>query len=321
MTTVLKVLGITVAVLAALLGAAWLALRGPDIPFAVLEARYAGAGSGHVDLPNGVRLHFEQSGPTSAPVVVLLHGYGDAFTTWERWVPVLAAQNRVIALDLPGHGLTRAPDGYTLTTVGLVETLDAFATRHGLERFALVGNSLGGDVAWAYALAHPDRVSALVLVDAAGWPQQPTGPPPLAFRILRYRLGRWVLAHIDNRPLIEQGLKAEVHDPAVISAAFIDRWAQFQRAPGHRAVLMSLVPNALALATTAELAKIRAPTLVLHGADDHLISPDSARAFAAAIPGASLVLYPNVGHLPQVEIPERSARDVAAFLAAHAGSP
>lgn len=321
MTTLLKVLGIAVAVLAALLAAAWLALRGPEIPFSALEAKYAGIGSGHVDLPNGVRLHFEQSGPTSAPVVVLLHGYGDSFTTWERWAPILAAQNRVIAIDLPGHGLTRAPDGYTLSTAGLVETLDQFATRHGLERFALVGNSLGGDVAWDYALKHPARVSALVLVDAAGWPQKPSGNPPLAFRILRYPIGRWLLAHIDNRPLIEQGVKAEVHDPTVITTAFIDRWAELQRAPGHRAILMSLAPNALAVATAADLAMIRAPTLILHGADDPLISPDSGRAFAAAIPGATLTLYPDVGHLPQVEIPERSARDVAAFLAAHSDSP
>jgi pimeloyl-ACP methyl ester carboxylesterase len=320
-TLVFKVLGAIVAVLVVLAGAAWLMLRGPDIPYAELEAKYARAGSGFVDLAGGLRVHYQETGSASAPPVVLLHGFGDSFTSWEGWVPVLAAENRVITLDLPGHGLTRAPEGYRLTSAGLVDAVEGFAAARGLTSFALAGNSMGGGVAWNYALKHPERLSALILVDAGGWPQKPSAHMPLAFRILRYRIGRWFLSHIDNRPLIEDGLKADVYDPAVITPAFVDRWAEFQRAPGHRAILMSVAPAAMAVATAEALAAIRAPTLVLHGESDTLIDVDSGRKFAAAIPGATLITYPHVGHLPQVEIPERSARDVAAFLAAHRAAP
>ncbi len=321
MTTVLKALGIVVAVLAVLAVGAWLKLRGPDIPYATLEAKYGGAGSGFVELPGGLRIHYQETGSATAPPVVLLHGFGDSFTSWEGWVPVLSTEYRVIALDLPGHGLTRAPQGYRLTTAGLVDSLDAFAAARGLASFALAGNSLGGGVAWNYALKHPERLSALILVDAGGWPQKPAAHVPLAFRILRYRIGRWFLSHIDNRPLIEDGLKVDVYDPAVITPAFVDRWAEFQRAPGHRAILMSIAPAAMGVATSEALAAIRVPTLVLHGESDTIIDPESGRKFAAAIPGATLITYPHVGHLPQVEIPERSARDVAAFLAAHRAAP
>jgi pimeloyl-ACP methyl ester carboxylesterase len=248
---------------------------------------------------------------------VLLHGFGDSFTSWEGWIPVLAAENRVIALDLPGHGLTRAPEGYLLTMKGLVDAVEDFAAARGLESFALAGNSLGGGVAWNYAVKHPARLSALILVDAAGWPQKPAAHVPLAFRILRYRIGRWFLSHIDNHPLIADGLKADVYDPAVVTPAFIDRWAEFQRAPGHRAILMSVAPTAMGMASADALGAIRAPTLVLHGESDTMIDVESARKFAAAISGATVITYPHVGHLPQVEIPARSARDVAAFLAAH----
>jgi pimeloyl-ACP methyl ester carboxylesterase len=174
---------------------------------------------------------------------------------------------------------------------------------------------MGGGVAWQLAVRHPDRVAALILVDAAGWPAE-TAPKdiPLAFRILQYRLGRAFLASIDNRPLIEEGLKLDVYDKSIITPAFIDRWAEFQRAPGHRPILMSVNPSTQTTATAEVLAGITAPTLVLHGESDVLIDVTSARKFAAAIPGAKLIVYPQVGHLPQIEIPAKSAGDTAAFL-------
>jgi pimeloyl-ACP methyl ester carboxylesterase len=79
---------------------------------------------------------------------------------------------------------------------------------------------------------------------------------------------------------------------------------------------MSLNPGAFAQASSAALAAISVPTLILHGEDDPLIEAASARKFAAAIPGGKLVIYPHVGHLPQIEIPDRSAADVADFLLA-----
>jgi pimeloyl-ACP methyl ester carboxylesterase len=296
-----------------LLGA-WAWLRGPDIPYAELEARYQRPDSAYVDLPAGLRVHYRVAGDPQKPVIVLLHGYGDAFTSWDGWLPVLATEYRVYALDLPGHGLTRAPEGYVLSSSGYVDVLEAFAAKLGLAQFAVAGNSMGGRVAWNYALAHGERLTALVLVDAAGWPTAPPKELPLAFRILQYRLGRWFLAHIDNRPLIEAGLKQDVHDPAVITTEFIDRWAALQRAPGHRAILMSAVPTSFASADATRLGTLKVPTLVLHGESDTLIPLESGRKFAAAIPGARLITYPDVGHLPQVEIPARSASDVATFL-------
>ncbi len=309
-----KPVAVIFAVLVVLLAAAWLKLRGPDIPYAALEAKYAARGSAFVDLPGGVHLHYRADGDPAAPAVVLVHGYGDSGTSWEGWTRALAARHRVLSIDLPGHGLTRAPQGYRLSADDLAGVVDAFATALALPRFAIAGNSMGGGVAWRYALGHGDRLAALVLVDAAGWPTPPPKDLPLAFRILQYRAGRWFLAHIDNRPLIEEGLRKDVYDPKVITPAFVDRWAEFQRAPGHRAILMSPDLGSFATASAATLGAIRVPTLVLHGEADPLIPLESGRRFAAAIPGAVLITYPNVGHLPQVEIPEKSVRDVVGFL-------
>jgi pimeloyl-ACP methyl ester carboxylesterase len=311
----LKVIGIIVAILAVLLAAAWLKLRGPDIPYADLEAKYAGGASHFVDLPGGFHVHYEEAGDSTLPLLVLLHGYGDSYTSWDGWVQELKGKFHIIRLDFPGHGLTRAPEGYILGGDTLADFVDAFAGALSLPKFAVAGNSMGGGVAWHLAVRHPDRVGALILVDAAGFPnEKPPAKIPLAFKILQYRAGRAFLRNIDNRPLIDEGLKTDVYDKSVITPAFVDRWAEFQRAPGHRAILMALNPTGFGNASAAVLQTIKVPTLVINGEADVLVEPASARKFAAAIPGAKLILYPNVGHLPQVEIPQRSAADVAEFL-------
>jgi pimeloyl-ACP methyl ester carboxylesterase len=139
---------------------------------------------------------------------------------------------------------------------------------------------------------------------------------PLAFRLMQYRIGRELIASIDNTPLIREGLRRNAGNPAVITEPFIQRWAALQRAPGHRRILMSI--NLGGLVTTKEqLAKIAVPTLILWGAADPILPVDGARRFADAIPGSELITYPGVGHLPQIEIPDRSAADVESFLLRH----
>jgi len=312
-----KILGIIVAILIVVILGAWLKLRGPDIAFQTLEAKYAGADSHFVDLPGGYHVHYRGDGDPALPPLVLLHGFGDSFTTWEGWVRELKTQFHMISVDFPGHGLTRAPQGSQLSAEGLADFVDAFAAKLALPRFAVAGNSMGGGAAWQLAVRHPERIDALILVDAAGFANdKPPGEVPLAFKILKYPIGRALLRNIDNRPLIEQGLRTDVYDKSLITPFIVDRWAEFQRAPGHRAILMSINMGAPARPTAELVSTIKVPTLILWGENDPLIEPAAAKKFAAAIPGAKLITYPQVGHLPQIEIPQRSAADVAAFLTA-----
>jgi pimeloyl-ACP methyl ester carboxylesterase len=225
---------------------------------------------------------------------------------------------RIITVDFPGHGLTRAPEGVTLGGPALADFVDAFAARLDLPKFAVAGNSMGGGAAWQLAVRHPERVSALILVDAAGFANdKPPADLPLAFKILRYPIGRRILANIDNKPLIDQGLKADVYDKSVITPLIVDRFAELQRAPGHRTILMSVNMGGGGPAAAQLLSGVKVPTLILWGESDPLIEPAAAGKFAAAIPGSKLITYPKVGHLPQLEIPQRSAADAAAFLRAN----
>jgi pimeloyl-ACP methyl ester carboxylesterase len=308
-------LGLLVAAggVAALAGVAWLALVRPDIPYETLEAKYARPTSKFADLPGGVRMHYRDDGDPAAPVIMLVHGYGDSFLTWEPMIERLAPDFRVITIDLAGHGLTRAPADYTPDMDRFAEQVDALAGQLGLPPFVIVGNSMGGGVAWQTAVRFPERLSGLVLLDAAGWPADASKPTPLAFKVIGSPAGRYLVQRIETRPLTAQGLRMNVVDKSLITPEFVDRWVEVQRAPGHRAILMGIRPGKHTQATPEILAKIATPTLVLHGEQDVVIEPEAGRKFAAAIPGARLVTYADAGHLPQYEIPDRVAADVAAF--------
>lgn len=305
---------IVLALLALAAAATFLWLSAPDLPAAELEARFQTPQDHWLDLGDGLRVHYRDEGPAEAPVLVLLHGYGDAYATWEGWAAALRAGHRVISLDLPGHGLTAAPAGTQIDREAQARLVLRVAEALKLPRFVIAGNSMGGGVAWQAALLAPQALRGLVLVDAAGWPM-PASTPSLAFRLLAHPWGRAVLARIDNRPLIRQALRAQVGDPALISDELVDRWALYQRYPGHRPILMSIAPGAQAPVTAERLAGLQLPTLVLHGEIDPILPLEHSRRFAAAIAGAELIVYPGIGHLPQREIPARSAADVAAFVA------
>lgn len=313
---VLPLLILVLLVSAVALGA-YLWLRAPDIPGAELEARLATPVDRYLDLGDGLRLHYRDEGPQGqpdAPVLVLLHGYGDSYATWEGWAGELKKAHRVISLDLPGHGLTAAPAGTLIDREAQARLVLRFGEQLKLPPYVLVGNSMGGGVAWQLALLAPQALRGLVLVDAAGWPMPPS-TPSLAFRILAHPWGRALLERIDNRPLIRQGLAAQVGDKTLITDELVDRWALYQRYPGHRSILMSVAPGAQASVTAERLAGLHLPTLVLHGEIDPILPLEHSRRFAAAIAGAELIVYPGIGHLPQREIAQRSAADAAAFVA------
>jgi pimeloyl-ACP methyl ester carboxylesterase len=306
----------TLVVLAVVgLGGGWVALRRGDIPYPVLERTYGNAQSRYVDLPGGVRMHFRDQGAGAA--LVLLHGYSASLHAWEPWVARLGDRWRLVTIDLPGHGLSRAPAGYRASIEQYVAEVEAFARAQGLARFTIVGSSMGGNVAWEYALAHPERVEALVLVDASGWPDPGAGAQgSLVFTLLRVPGLRPILRDLDSTRLVRQGLEAAFVDPRLVDEAMVRRYTELARAPGHRDILLDMGDRrARQQATDERLAALRVPTLILQGEQDRLVPPADARRFAAAIAGSHLVRWPDEGHLPMEEHPDRSAEVIAQFLA------
>jgi pimeloyl-ACP methyl ester carboxylesterase len=292
-------------------------LKRDDIPYASLASRYENANSHYVDLPGGIHMHYRDEGAhPGGATLLLVHGYAASVQTWESWVHELGDQYRIISIDLPGHGLTSAPAGYLPTISNYVDAIHAFAASQHLDHFVIAGNSMGGNIAWHYALAHPEELNALVLVDAGGWAHESTDREPIIFNLLRNPIIAPILRGLDNTRLTREGLQKAFVNQNLINDAMVSRYADLARAPGHRDILVQIMLNRPAsdFASPERLSAIHTPTLIIQGDHDNLIAPSSAQHFKEAIPDSQLVMLPNVGHVPQEEAPAASAMAVHEFL-------
>lgn len=305
--------------LAALVAVAgYFTLKRPDIPYETLATKYETPASRYIDLPGGVHMHYHDEGAQGAPTLLLLHGFSASLKTWEPWVERLGDSYRLVSIDLPGHGLTRAPAGYQPSIEAFRDAAHEFARAYGLTRYTIIGNSMGGNVAWEYALAFPEEVEALVLVDASGWPEtraKLAEDPPI-FQLLRNPVIGPLLAELDNTKLIHEGLEACFVNKSLVDDAMVTRYGELARAPGHRDILlqMTLGFRSRNFATPERLAPLALPTLILTGDSDELVPPEHAQQFKDAIKNSQLITFETIGHLPQEEAPDLSATAVRQFL-------
>ncbi|MDF1805381.1 alpha/beta hydrolase [Hyphomonas sp.] len=315
----MKRLLVVLVTVAIILTAGWLMLRRPDISYNTLESVYSKSNSRYLKSGSQIELHFTDTGPRDAPILVLVHGYSASLNTWDAWVRNLRKDYRVIRLDLPGHGLSRCVDNDEIGIEQFIASIDRVTHSLDVDQFTLVGSSMGGHTAWAYALAHPDRLDGLVLVDAAGWLSAPgeDDKDPVIFKLLRNGFARNVMKDLDMSALIRSGLENSFADPELVTDEMVERYSAMSRAPCHREALLKIMSGTTLRvpASKERLSAITVPTLILHGDTDNLIPVAHAEKFADAIPGSKLIIYPETGHIPQEEQPVASVEDFRAFLA------
>jgi pimeloyl-ACP methyl ester carboxylesterase len=280
-----------------------------DLPLDQLKARWATGASRFIDV-DGMSVHYRDEG--SGPSVVLIHGTGASLHTWDAWASALSGSHRVVRFDLPGFGLTGPqPSGdYRMETY--VAFVDHVVARLGVGKFTLAGNSLGGNIAWRFAAAHPDELTALVLVDAGGYPR--TGTPPIVFRLGRMPVVSSLMAHLDPHVLVDKTVRGVYGDPSLATPEIIERYYELSLREGNRAAFgaRTSVPYE---DHTAELRGLKVPTVIMWGSKDSLIPVAHAQLFARDIQGAKVLVYDGLGHVPMEEAGPRTAADVTAFLA------
>ncbi len=283
-----------------------------------MTTRYGAPPSQFVSLDGGIRMHYRDQGSYEAPALVLLHGSNSSLHTWEPWVARLKDRYRIITLDLPGHGLTGATLARDYTYSGMADAVDALLVRLGINKAAIAGNSMGGAVAITYALQHPDKVSALVLVDSAGVAAPPGARKtdrPLAFELAAKPWAQVLLQNLTPKSLVREGLLKSVYDPEFVTKEMVERYWDLARYPGNReATGLRFAWYAANMDKSLPVERLEMPTLILWGEEDRLIPVETASLLNQKIDGSGVIIYPETGHLPMEERADETAAATGVFL-------
>jgi pimeloyl-ACP methyl ester carboxylesterase len=270
----------------------------------------------------------------SAPPMVLVHGLGGSHLNWVAIAPALAAERRVLALDLAGFGLTPAT-GRSATVQSNARLLARFVRDIAGSPAVLVGNSMGGMISILQAGADPETVAGLVLVDPSlplPW-QRPD--PRVAGTFALYAvpgLGEWYLTSSRRRTTprqqVEQVQRLCFADPArasaEITAASVELAGIRRTMPGTEHAFLQAARSITGVLARpghyrAMMAGLDMPVLLIHGEQDRLVPVAAARAASVACPSWHTVLLPGVGHTPQLEVPGDVVAAIRSWAARHPG--
>lgn len=263
---------------------------------------------------DGVRVHYQEAGENTNPVLVLIHGFASSTLVWSKVFLKLAQIGfRVIAVDMLGYGYSGKPRNGEYTIAGQANLLMRLLEHLGISRATLVGSSYGGAVAATCALDHAARVEKLVLVGTVN------NNEPLRFSLMRLFSSR-VLGDvvspllIGSRRLLRKRMK-RVYDRHewVLDERRVDARHFPLRAAGTQRAIIRTVRGWDAERISRDAHLIRQPTLLLWGENDIEIPLADGERLHEAIPGSRLVVFLNCGHLPHEEYPEAFTKVVAGF--------
>lgn len=290
----------------------------PDVPVDVLNQKY-GVKPTHYLQVDGINVHYKDEGLASDTVpLVLLHGTSSSLYTWDGWMQLLKDNRRIIRLDLPGFGLTgpHPKDEYSLDVY--LEFLEHFLDKLEVEQCVLAGNSLGGEIAWRFALEHPQKVQKLILIGAAGYPvdvkELPLTKLPLQYLWLRFPFVRELSVKFSTREAIRRSLEYLYGDPEKVTEELVELYFDMIRREGNRDALTERMESFGNPSPWKSIPDIRVPTFILWGGQDQLIPVEHAGQFYRDLPKGELHIFSEAGHMPMEEIPLESAFVAEGFL-------
>jgi pimeloyl-ACP methyl ester carboxylesterase len=228
---------------------------------------------------------------------------------------LLSAKKKIIRFDLPAFGLTGPNNENTYNADVYNIFVDSVLEALRVKSCIVAGNSLGGSIAWHYALYNKSRVQQLILLDASGYPKK-NEKGSLGFKIASTPIINNLLLWVTPKFLVKKSLEGVFVDKSKINEASINRYHDLLLREGNRKAALSIfkagfTPN------PAPIKTINIPTLIIWGDKDQLISVSNAYLFNKDIKGSKLVVLQNVGHTPMEESPTKVAAAISSFLNFH----
>ena len=284
-----------------------------DLSVDELKQKYANAESEFIEI-DGMQVHYRDEGITTDSVpLVLIHGTGASLHTWEGWVKALKDNHRIITFDLPAYGLTGPNAQGDYSQDYYVEFVEKLLSKLGVKKCVLGGNSLGGGITWAYALAHPERVKKMILVDAGGYPMT-SKSVPIAFQLARLPVLSSLFKYVTPRSIIEKSIhNVYVHDER-ITDELIDRYYDLALREGNRKAFIERMKVSITSDKYLKIRTLTMPTLIIWGQQDELIPLTVGEQFHQDLANDTLLIFKDLGHTPMEEDPENTVMAVKNFL-------
>jgi pimeloyl-ACP methyl ester carboxylesterase len=263
----------------------------------------------------GARLYYYAAGARGAGVpVVFIHGFPTSSHLWGDVVPLMPPGHRLVIVDLLGYGRSDRPLGHPVDIGAHTERMVALLDELRIQRAGIVGHGLGGGIAQALTVNHPQRVSSLCLVDSSSLDRPPMGVSRFAAVILAAMAG--VLPTSAMLATLRRELRRGYIDPARANRSIDLYLRPFRDAAGRTAMLAHLqaLAQAQTISIAQQLSNIAVPTSLIWGQRDRLVPLLLGRRLQAAIPGATLDVIPDTRHFTPEEAPQRISESIAGLL-------
>ena len=283
-----------------------------DIPVEDLKNEYANEHSQFIEVDE-MNVHYRDEGEGFP--IVLIHGTAASLHTWDAWTDELKKTNRVIRMDLPAFGITGPNKNADYSLKAYTNFIHTFLFKLGLERFHIVGNSLGGNIAWNYAADHPDMVEKLILVDASGLPTNKQ--PPAIFKMAKTPVLSSLFLYVTPKFLIKKNIEEVYEDDSKITEDLITRYHKMALRAGNRKAFIDRAKTDFKLDASVNLDKLKSiqtPTLLIWGAKDNWIPLDNGKRMDSIMVNSQLKVLENSGHVPMEENPIESLKLMNEFL-------
>lgn len=250
------------------------------------------------------------------PAILLLHGVPLSLLTWRHNIDYLARHYTVIAIDMKGYGMSGKPTG-SYTPESQARVIGELLNAIGLRKVSIIGSSYGCAVAIAFALAQPKCVDKLVLINSVGYP----GGPHSLERLLRIKLLALLLrptlrTTTLGKFLFMSNLRKSYTNPRLASRELVDAYFDLLRRDSGDIAFLTTLQHFQEQEVARQLAAISHQTLIIWGAQDHVLPVNNAKLIHQSIQSSKLKIIPDCGHLPHEEAPELVNPLIAQFLGA-----
>ena len=283
-----------------------------DIPVAALKEKYQKANSAFIDI-DGMPVHYiiEGRSDDSLPIV-FIHGTSASLHTWDTLSSLLKANKKIIRFDLPAFGLT-GPNPLNQYSFNFYnQFIDEFLLKLNVTKCIVAGNSLGGSIAWNYAIASPNKVKQLILLDASGYPKKDE-KGSLGFKLAAIPVLNQALKHISPISLIRKSLEDAFYNKKLVSEYMVRQYHDLLLREGNRSAILELFQHPMKPDAT-KIKTITQPTLIIWGKEDQLISYTNAALFKQDIQDSRVLVLDKVGHIPMEEAPNQVAAAIIEFI-------